>query len=65
MSTFSYRLDSIDLFDRVNLAHCAMRRARSHVFGNDDTFRSEIETCRLWNNYRCYNSPFVSYKENL
>lgn len=41
----------LDLFDRINLARCAMDRAKQNL-DNNDRFTGEYMTARLWNGYR-------------
>lgn len=44
--------DCLNLFDRINLANCAMIRARENVL-DGDRFYSEYMTARSWTKYRC------------
>jgi len=55
-------LDELTLFDRINLAYCAMRRAEQHVC-NEQRFLGEFQTTRLWNKYRCIISNKYQYVE--
>jgi hypothetical protein len=50
----------LDLFDRINLANCAMLRARQNVLDND-RFYSEYMTAKLWTKYRCTITKDYSY----
>ena len=53
----------ITLFDRINLANCAMMRAnRTHV-ADDVRFHGEYETARMWIKYRIYNSTACRFVE--
>jgi len=40
------------LFDRVNIARCAMERAQQHVH-NQERFNGEYATVRLWVRKQC------------
>ena len=44
--------DSITLFDRINLARCAMERANYHLL-DEQRFTSEYYTARSWTKYKC------------
>ena len=55
--------DGITLFDRINLANCAMQRARQGWI-DTERFNGEYITARAWTKYRCYISKahqFVEY----
>lgn len=41
----------MQLFDRINIAHCAMRRAEEHV-ADRERFTAEYFTARLWVKYK-------------
>lgn len=41
----------MDLFDRIHLAHCAMRRAEEHLF-DTERFTAEYFTARMWVKYK-------------
>lgn len=56
----SASLDALTLFDRINLAHCAMKRAEHYVC-NEQRFLSEYETTRMWDKYRCVITKTFSY----
>lgn len=60
-------MDQITLFDRVNLANCAMRRAEENV-RDIERFVNEFNTVRAWTKYRCtiynYNNRIVAYTES-
>lgn len=50
----------ITLFDRINLANCAMRRSEL-VIRDMKRFDGEYETARMWTRYRIYNSPTCQF----
>jgi hypothetical protein len=52
--------DYLSLFDRINLADCAMRRAQQHILDND-RFISEYKTAKFWTRYRCMITKEFSY----
>jgi len=52
--------DCLDLFDRINLANCAMARARINVL-NHERFCSEYKTAKFWTRYRCIITKDYSY----
>ena len=56
-------LDELTLFDRINLASCAQRRAEMNVI-NDDRFTSEFKTAKMWTKYKCYITKTVSFVES-
>lgn len=56
----SAQSDYLDLFDRINLANCAMERARQNVF-DQDRFYGEYKTARFWTKYRCMITKDYSY----
>jgi len=60
MSAFT---DSINLFDRVNLAACAQRRASENVL-NPTRWNGEYDTARLWMKYRLVKYTTLSYIED-
>jgi len=55
--------DNINLFDRINLADCAKRRASANVL-DSTRFEGEYHTAQLWMKYRCVNTPNYSYVDN-
>jgi hypothetical protein len=55
--------DNINLFDRINLAACAQRRASENVL-NSTRFNGEYDTARLWMKYRCVKFSTYSYIED-
>ena len=52
--------NSLDFFDRINLAACAMRRAQANVL-DEQRFNGEFKTARLWNKYKCVITKTYSY----
>lgn len=52
----------ITLFDRINLANCAVLRSETTVL-DGDRFLREYETARMWTRYRVYNSPGCQFVE--
>jgi hypothetical protein len=50
------------LFDRINVARCAMERAHNNHFDRD-LFVSEYTTAKMWTRYKCYISTTVSFVE--
>jgi len=53
---------TITLYDRINLAHCAMRRSET-MFRDERRFQGEYETARLWIKYRIHISPNCQFVE--
>jgi hypothetical protein len=51
IQTMSSITDNLTLFDRINLADCAKRRAVDNVL-NSTRFSGEYDTARLWMKYR-------------
>ena len=43
---------SLNLFHRINLANCAMLRARENLL-DGNRFYSEYMTARSWTKYKC------------
>jgi len=57
--------DVLSLFDRINLAHCAMERAKQNVLSSD-RFIDEYETARMWHRNNCYiRTTYTSWKDNV
>jgi len=56
-------VDAINLFDRINLASCARRRASANVL-NATRFEGEYDTARLWMKYRLVKNTTYSYIED-
>jgi len=52
--------DNINLFDRINLAACAQRRASANVL-DSTRFHGEYDTARLWMKYRLVKYSTYSY----
>jgi hypothetical protein len=52
--------DNINMFDRINLAACARRRAAANVL-NSTRFEGEYDTARLWMKYRLVKTTNYSY----
>lgn len=50
---------TITLFDRINLANCAVQRAIAAPI----RFESEYETARLWTKYRIHTSASYRFIE--
>jgi hypothetical protein len=53
-------LDSLTLFDRINLANCARLRAESS-WQDPDRFASEYKSARSWLKYRI-TTPVPGYR---
>jgi hypothetical protein len=60
MSVFN---DDINLFDRINLAACAMRRAQECIL-DQQRFNDEYSSARAWNKYKCVITKNYSYVED-
>lgn len=52
----------LTFFDRLNLATCAMERAKLNS-SNQERFLGEYTTARHWSKYKCYISKTVSFVE--
>jgi hypothetical protein len=52
--------DHLDLFNRINIANCAMIRARQNVLDHN-RFYAEYMTARLWTKYKCMITKDYSY----
>ena len=68
LSTYSTQLmslylDELTLFDRINLADCAARRAQQNTM-DADRFKGEYDTARLWHKYRCIITKTYSYVDD-
>ena len=59
----SLYLDELTLFDRINLAACAMRRASANTL-DGDRFHREYITARAWNKYKCVITKTYSYVDD-
>jgi len=55
--------DELTFFDRLNLANCAMQRAKMHTV-DADRFHGEYTTARHWTKYKCYITKTVSFVES-
>ena len=53
----------LNLFDRINLANCAVKRAEAVSASNGKLFHSEYETVRLWSKHRVYTSAACQFVE--
>jgi len=53
---------NLSLFDRINVARCAMERAHNNHFDRD-RFVGEYTTAKMWTRYNCYISTTVSFVE--
>jgi hypothetical protein len=60
MSVFT---DNINLFDRINLAACAVRRAQGNIL-DEQRFNAEYESARAWNKYKCVITATYSYVDD-
>ena len=56
-------LDELTLFDRINLAACAMRRAESNLL-NKERWNNEYTTARAWHKYKCVITKTYSYVDD-
>jgi hypothetical protein len=56
-------LDELTLFDRINLAACAARRAQDNTL-DADRFHNEYKTARLWHNHKCVITKTYSYVDD-
>jgi len=56
-------VDQLTMFDRINLAACAKRRATEHLL-NATRWESEYDTARLWMKYRLIKTTTYSYIED-
>ena len=52
----------ISMFDRINLAQCAIKRAREYC-GDEQRFHGEFCTARAWNKYKCYITTACQFVE--
>jgi len=55
--------DNINMFDHINLADCAKRRASANVL-DSTRFEGEYHTAQLWMKYRLVKTPTYSYVDN-
>jgi hypothetical protein len=56
-------VEELTLFDRINIANCAMLRAKQHILDNE-RFTGEYQTARSWVKYRCVITKAYSFVEN-
>jgi len=56
-------IDYLNMFDRINLADCAKRRAAANVL-DSTRFEGEYDTARLWMKYRLIKTTHHSYIED-
>jgi hypothetical protein len=54
---------TLTLFDRINLANCAMQRAIAAPVRDRDRFDNEYGTARLWTKYRIHASASYRFIE--
>jgi hypothetical protein len=55
-------VENLTLFDRINLAACAQRRATENVL-DSTRFNGEFDTARLWMKYRLVKYSNYSFIE--
>jgi hypothetical protein len=55
--------NDINMFDRINLAACAQRRATQHLL-DEARWNGEYYTARLWMKYRLVKTNNYSYIED-
>jgi hypothetical protein len=57
-------ISTITLFDRINLAACAAKRAEEYVT-NTERFYAEYNTARMWHRNNSYiRTTYSSYVDN-
>ena len=56
-------LDYLNMFDRINLAACAVRRAQVNIL-DEQRFNGEYESARAWNKYKCVITKSYSYVDD-
>jgi len=54
--------NELTFFDRLNLATCAMQRAKLNT-DDEHRFNDEYATARHWTKYKCYISKTISFVE--
>jgi hypothetical protein len=52
--------EDLTMFDRINLAACAQRRATDNLF-DSNRWNGEYDTARLWMKYRLIKTTTYSY----
>lgn len=62
--TFVRTLDCLTLFDRINIANCAMKRAKQHSH-DGKRFHDEYETAKVWMEHRVENLNGYCYMRSL
>jgi hypothetical protein len=55
--------EGLTLFDRIQIANCAVRRAEMNVC-NNERFHGEFLTARTWSKYRCYITKECQFIES-
>ena len=55
-------MEPLTLFDRINIANCAVQRAVGNVT-NQERFISEYHSARMWTKYKCYITKSISFVE--
>jgi hypothetical protein len=53
---------NLNLFERINIARCAMERA-SYNSLDRNRFVDEYTTAKMWTRYKCYISTTISFVE--
>lgn len=53
---------AMSVFDRLNIAQCAAKRA-TYSCSDPDRFKGEYQTVKAWMRYRCYISRKHSFIE--
>ena len=53
---------NLNLFQRNNIASCAIQRAKEHLC-DGDRFNGEYTTVKMWTRYKCHISTTVSFVE--
>jgi hypothetical protein len=53
----------LNMFDRINLAACAQRRATDNLL-DSNRWEGEYDTARLWMKYRLIKTTHHSYVED-
>jgi len=53
---------TLNLFDRINIAHCATKRAYQNIV-DEHRFHGEFCTARAWNKYKCYITTSCQFVE--
>jgi hypothetical protein len=56
-------VDYLNMFDRINLAACAKRRATDNLL-DSNRWEGEYDTARLWMKYRLIKTTHHSYVED-